>query len=231
MSRSSPTRAIEAQRERPQPFARPLVTMRRLVGVPRFRLALVAGAAGIDRPIRWAHSTELPDPRPYLRGQELVLTVGATLRTAAECAAFVEAVAERDCGGVGLGVGNVHPAAPRALVEACDRLGVPLVEVPVDVPFLDLTEYLAELLASARSETARRSYRREADLVRAVADLGLDGLVAAVARELGRAVVALDGGRSIAASAGDPDDVRRAALLAAALGASAAGSRGHVAGE
>ncbi len=231
MSGSSPTRAVEAPSERPQRHARPLVTVRRLLAVPRFGLALVGGAAGIDRPIRWAHSTELPDPRPYLRGQELVLTVGAALRTEPACRAFVEAVAERDCGGIGLGVGNVHPAAPAALVEACDRLGLPLVEVPVEVPFLDLTEYLAELLAVHRSESARRSYRREADLVRTVADHGLDGLVSAVARELGCAVVALDGDRSIAAAAGDPAGIRRAALLAAAFGGGPPGARGHAAGE
>lgn len=61
----------------------PRVTVRQLLAVPRFRLRLVAGEAGLDRPVRWAHSTELLDPGPYLRGHELVLTAARRCGTRA----------------------------------------------------------------------------------------------------------------------------------------------------
>lgn len=41
-------------------------------GAPR----LVAGAAGLDRPVRWVHVAEVPDIATLLGGGELVLTTG-----------------------------------------------------------------------------------------------------------------------------------------------------------
>src|SRR5207247_312367 len=39
-------------------------------------LALVAGGEGLDNGIRWVHVSELQDPTPFLKGGELLLTVG-----------------------------------------------------------------------------------------------------------------------------------------------------------
>ncbi|TDD80089.1 PucR family transcriptional regulator [Actinomadura darangshiensis] len=130
----------------------PRVTVRQLLEVPRFRLRLVAGAEGLDRPIRWAHSTELLDPGPYLRGHEIVLTVGASLEGAGACAAFADSVKAGRGGAIGYGVGDVTDATPGELLRACDRLGLPLLEVPAEVPFIGFTEWFAERLASTRAE-------------------------------------------------------------------------------
>jgi Purine catabolism regulatory protein-like family/PucR C-terminal helix-turn-helix domain len=128
------------------------LTVRQLLEVPQFRLRLVAGAAGLDRPVRWAHSTELLDPGPYLRGNEVVLTVGAALSDPGRCADFARSVSSSRASAIGYGVGDVTAEAPRALREACDRLGLPLLEVPPEVPFLSFTEWLADRLATTREE-------------------------------------------------------------------------------
>lgn len=134
----------------------PRLTVRHLLEVPRFRLRLVAGSAGLDRPIRSAHSTELLDPAPYLRGQEFVLTVGAALRDADACAAFAASVKAGRAGAIAYGVGDVTEAVPDALRRHCERLGLPLVEVPAGVPFLGFSEWFAERLASTREEWDER---------------------------------------------------------------------------
>src|SRR4051812_16815272 len=108
----------------------PRLTVRQLLEVPRFRLRLVAGSAGLDRPIRSAHSTELLDPAPYLHGHEVVLTAGASLRDADACAAFAASVKAGRAGAIAYGVGDVTDTVPDALRRHCDRLGLPLVEVP-----------------------------------------------------------------------------------------------------
>lgn len=132
------------------------LTVRQLLEVPRFRLRLVAGEDGLDRPIRWAHSTELLDPGPYLRGHEVVLTVGASLRDAESCASFAGSVKASRGSAIGYGIGDVTAAAPDELREVCDRLGLPLMEVPPEVPFLSFTEWFAERLASTRDERHER---------------------------------------------------------------------------
>jgi hypothetical protein len=141
-------------------------TVRQLLAVPRFRLRLVAGEAGLDRPLRWAHSTELLDPAPHLRGQEIVLTAGASLRDPGACAAFAESVKSGRANAIGYGVGDVTGEVPDALRDACERLGLPLREVPPEVPFLGFTEWFAERLASTRD--VRREWEETGRLLRMV---------------------------------------------------------------
>lgn len=126
------------------------LTVRELLTVRSFQLRLVAGAAGLDLPVRWAHSTELLDPGPYLRGQEIVLTVGASLTDEGRCAAFARSVHASGGSAIGYGTGDVTEEVPAELGEACDRLALPLFAVPPEVPFVSFTEWLAERLAAAR---------------------------------------------------------------------------------
>ena len=43
------------------------------------RPRVVAGAKGLQRPVRWVHVAEVPDIAPLLRGGELILTTGIAL--------------------------------------------------------------------------------------------------------------------------------------------------------
>ena len=55
------------------------LTLRGLLTLPSIRHGLpkvYGDSHALDRPIRWAHVIELPDPRRLLRGSELVLTTG-----------------------------------------------------------------------------------------------------------------------------------------------------------
>jgi purine catabolism regulator len=42
-------------------------------------LELASGHESANASVRWVHSTELPDPTPWLRGGELLLTTGVQL--------------------------------------------------------------------------------------------------------------------------------------------------------
>ena len=55
-------------------------TVADLLAIDELRLGLVAGADGLDRPIRWAHVSELKDPTRFLRGGEVLLTTGRGIR-------------------------------------------------------------------------------------------------------------------------------------------------------
>ena len=76
-------------------------------------------------------ASELADPRPYLDGGELLLSVGMWLDPAVGAAALNEQAAASVWGlvevgvvGFGFGVGVQHADVPSALVTAADSVGL-----------------------------------------------------------------------------------------------------------
>jgi len=148
------------------PYSRPDLwagsTLGELLATPSLRLTLRSGTADAHaRPVRWAHTTELLDPSPYLRGGELVCTVGATLRTAASCRTFAAALASIGAAGICFGAGDIHEQVPQALLDACHLHDLPVLELPRGAPFLALSEYLA----GRRSAAEAAEHVREQDLL------------------------------------------------------------------
>src|SRR5690348_5548688 len=101
---------------------------------------VIAGAGGLDRPVRWVHISEITDPTPWLSGGELLLTTGLGV-VSGDGTGYVERLAAHGLAGVGVGtgVGGVE-VVPQEMAEAAERLGFPLFEVPYEVPFIALTE-------------------------------------------------------------------------------------------
>ena len=129
-----------------------------LVDVAELGLRLIVGSEwALPRVVSWAHATEMTDPRPHLRGSELVCTVGSALLNAASCARLVEAVHASGSAGICLGIGEVHTQIPRALIRECRRLSVPLVEMAHGVPFLAINDVLADARVRAQSGSSRRN--------------------------------------------------------------------------
>ncbi len=131
-------------------------TLRDLLATPTLRLRVaVAQEDGLDHRVRWAQATELPDPSPYLRGGELVCSVGTTLTTPQRCADFVRVLAAAGVAGLCFGLGDVHEEVPTALREACERYGVPLLLAPLGAPFSAISEYLAGRRLEAETAATR----------------------------------------------------------------------------
>jgi purine catabolism regulator len=141
-----------------------MLTVADIVHTETLRLTLRGGAAGSDRPVRWVHISELPDPTPWLRGGELLLTTGPPLHSGP--AAYVERLADAGLTGIGLGLGLGYDEAPAEAVAAADRLGFPLFTIPYEVPFIAITEAVFTRLSDAR--VAEAVQRLAGDLVEAV---------------------------------------------------------------
>src|ERR1700750_3503535 len=96
---------------------------------------VVAGEAGLDRPVRWVHISELADPTPWLSGGELLLTTGLPLGDDDQQRAYVGRLVERGLTGLGFGAGFTHDHVPAALAEAAGGHDFPLFAVPDQPPF------------------------------------------------------------------------------------------------
>lgn len=162
------------------------VSIRDLLSVRALGLRLRAAPERVDAPVRWAHSTELIDPGPYLSGQELVLTVGTALQDDERCQDFVDHLLAAGATAVGYGVGDVTDEIPAALLVACRERGLPLLEVPPGVPFQAITELLADRRAEARTARGRRVQRLVSRLLDAIAlDRPMDELTQVIQDEVG----------------------------------------------
>jgi purine catabolism regulator len=164
-------------------------TVRDVLGVRGLALRLLAGGDGVDRPIRWVHATELADPAPFLEGGEMILTTGMRLGKAApSLKAFADRLVAADVVALGFGTGEglSHQVVPKALITACDKAGLPLLEVPEGTPFIQVTKVVSDLIAAEEREQLARSLEAQRALTRAA--LGQDraaGVVARLAREIG----------------------------------------------
>lgn len=163
------------------------ITVRDLLAVPALGLRLLAAPDRIDTVVRWAHPTELLDPRGYLSGGELVLTVGTSLAgDGIRCRNLVERLVDARVSALGYGVGDVTDGVPPGLVEACREHDLPLLSVPAGVPFQSITELLADRRAEARAAGERRVQQLSTRLLDAMAaDRSLEQLLQIVAAELG----------------------------------------------
>jgi purine catabolism regulator len=180
-----------------------MLTVASLVADCGLDLAVAADAE--RRPVRWVHISELEDPTTWLSGGELLLTTGIQLGGADEQRRFVELLSESGSAGIGLGTGFEHSELPPAMIEEADVRGLPLFEVPYEMPFIAITERAAALLVNEQYGLLERVGSMQHGLERLVIEgRGLEEILAPIAAAIGGAAIAHEGsGREIARF---PDD-------------------------
>ena len=166
-------------------------------------LRLATGVEGADVPVRWVHSTELPDPTPWLSGGELLLTTGFKLTGAQVQREFVRRLADHNLAGLGFGTGFDHKVVPKPILDEGRKLGFPVFEVPYELPFIALTEKAFAHLVNEQYEVLQRGISTHKRLERLVLEeRGLESVVRALAAAIGGAVVVLSGrGETLASGA------------------------------
>lgn len=129
--------------------------------------------------LRWVEPSELEDPTPYLLDGEFLLTAGLPFvgdaggaDDAAGDGAGVDAYVRRlvQAGVVALGFGlePYFSAVPEAVVEACARQNLTLVQVPSTVPFAAIGLEFSRLLESDNAKLFRHLADTNRQLMRAV---------------------------------------------------------------
>ncbi|MGC7099100.1 PucR family transcriptional regulator ligand-binding domain-containing protein [Amycolatopsis lurida] len=159
-------------------------------------LRVLAGSVGLDRVIGWVHPTELVDPTAFLDGGELLLTTGLAFEPAAgdspvasvsheSYVSYVDRLVAAGVAGIGFGSGVIHDRVPPGLVAAAEAAGLPLLEVPHEVPFIAITKAVSAAVAADEYATVVRTGRGQQELTRAAVGRGGP---AAVVRRLARLV-------------------------------------------
>jgi hypothetical protein len=173
-----------------------------------------------DPEVRDVVTTDLLDPTRYLSGGELVLTGLAwwRARQPRRTEQFVAALVRAGVAALAAGEAE-HGMVPEDVVEACERVGLPLLRVPVAVSFATVTERATRHLSRYRSGDLVAVLSRHRALVAGAAagptadSSGLAGILELVARDLALPCWVLSPtGRLVAGGAPRPDEAERRLL-------------------
>ena len=129
------------------------LTVGDLIAMDQLGCAAVAGVAGLDRRIVWAHTSEL-DPWDWLGADELLMTAGLCVPPdePAQCT-FVERLHEKGLAGVIIGDDATAPPLTAAMLAVADRLGFPILRCSHTTPFAAIGRTVA--LASQSVQVSR----------------------------------------------------------------------------
>ncbi|MFM9369949.1 PucR family transcriptional regulator [Streptomyces sp. Da 82-17] len=128
-----------------------------LAAMEQFDCQVLAGAAGLGRPVVWAHSCELEDPWRWLGADELLMTVGICVpRGARAQRRLVAGLHAAELAGIAIGDDLKAPPLTRALLDTADELGFPVLLVGHTTPFAAIGRTVA---MASQSEQVRRLVR------------------------------------------------------------------------
>jgi purine catabolism regulator len=130
-----------------------------------------------EREVLWVHSSDLPDPSPFLERGVVLLTTGTQfgpdLADDDEAwSAYVQRLVAAGVAALGFGTEVARSGVPLPLARACSGEGLPLFEVPFQTPFIAVARANVEAVA-ARDE-AQRTWALDAHRALARAALGPD---------------------------------------------------------
>ncbi|MFW6720104.1 PucR family transcriptional regulator ligand-binding domain-containing protein [Streptomyces sp. MAR4 CNY-716] len=157
-------------------------TLASLVRHPTLKLSVLTGADDLAVAVRWAQTSELIDPVPYLEGGELILTTALKLdvEDADAMRRYMRRLVDAGVVGVGFGVGVNYETAPEALLAAAREARLPLLEVPRKTPFIAISKVVSAAIAADQYRALTRGFEAQRDLTRAA--LGAEGPATVVSR-------------------------------------------------
>jgi purine catabolism regulator len=179
-----------------QPDAPPgaVVTVRAALALSPVRRGhpeVVAGASGLERPIRWVASGDVAWIARDLKGGELLLTSGLGIgRRPAEQRRYVDALAERGVAALAIELGGVIEEPPPALVARAEERRLPVIALRREVPFVEITEAIHGEIVNRQYALLRRGeeiHRRFTELV--LEGQGIPEVMAALAAMISDPVV------------------------------------------
>ncbi|MER6540517.1 PucR family transcriptional regulator [Streptomyces sp. 900105755] len=191
-------------------------TLASLVHHSALKLTVRAGEDRLDVPVRWAHASELADPVPYMEGGELLLITA--LKLDAEDPEAMRKYVKRLVGagvvGLGFAVGVNYDGIPKALVDAAEHEGLPLLEVPRRTPFLAISKAVSAAIAADQYRAVTAGFAAQRELTRQALNAGPEGLLTALAAQVDGWAALYDASGAVVATAPEWAG-RRAARLTA----------------
>lgn len=138
-----------------------MFTLSKLLQFPIFAQAkVVAGEKGLDNSIEWSHIIDVPDVVEMVgEGRQLILTTGQGLPQAPQAQSqFIADLAAAGLSGIIISVGGKFlQEIPQPFISAADKLGFPVITIPRDLRFVDITRLIHEKIISRQYALLKES--------------------------------------------------------------------------
>lgn len=172
---------------------------------------VLAGKRALGRVIKYVDTMEVPvsDMRPWLRANELLVTTAYVIKDDTRALkSLVEALVEVGAAGLMLKSARFIGTIPSSVIDAADAMGLPVVEVPKEVPLIDITHSILKEILDRQSRFLEYSNEvRHALTIVELEGTGLDSLASSVARLVGNDVAITDSWFNVLAWSSSESDV------------------------
>ncbi|MFG2345821.1 PucR family transcriptional regulator [Streptomyces phaeochromogenes] len=178
-------------------------TLASLVHHSALKLTVRAGGERLDTPVRWVHASELTDPVPYMEGGELLLITALKLdaEDADAMRRYVKRLVGAGVAGLGFAVGVHYDETPKALVDAAEGEGLPLLEVPRRTPFLAISKAVSAAIAADQYRAVTAGFAAQRELTKQALSDGPEGLLTALASQVDGWAALYDASGAVVATA------------------------------
>lgn len=155
---------------------------------------VVAGHGGLQRRVTWVHVVDLPQPGPWIGRDQILLSTGyAWPDTNSELIDLIRELDSRGVAAICLAVPYFHDHFPVAAKSEADRVGLPLIEVPWELPFAEISEHVNRAIVNEQQQHREHADALHRSLTRSsVAAESLDDIIQEFARLIGHPVVLED---------------------------------------
>jgi purine catabolism regulator len=149
---------------------------------------VLAGQAGIGRPVERLNVMTVPEILPWAKPREFMLTTGYPLpRSAEQLAGLVRSFADRDLAAFGIKFGVHLSELPAEMLRAADDVQLPVIRIPDDVAFDDILSVVLSEIVNRQAMAISRAQQIHDSLLNIV--LG-GGALADIVAKLGELVTA-----------------------------------------
>lgn len=155
---------------------------------------VVAGEQNLDHVIRWTHIIDHPDIVPWVQEDYLLLTTAFSLMLNPDSQNdLIPHLVEKKLAGMMVNVGRYMGEIPSNMVSIAKRLKFPLISLPWEINFTDVTHAIHERIINEQYEISEQVFHIHEVLTQIVIEGGgLDTLVSQLANLLHRSITLED---------------------------------------
>ncbi len=178
---------------------------------------LTGGKGGVERVIRWTHIVDNPELIPWVREGDLLMTTAFAIKdNPDQQVELINNLVNKKLAGILIAVGRYVQEIPIRMVAEADRYDFPVIALPWDVPFVEVTHAIHEWILKEQIAVTEQSFHIHKVLTQLVIDGGdLQMLAESLAHLLQRSVAIEDVGlRLLAHSTLEPSDTLRQRSIA-----------------
>lgn len=146
--------------------------VREALELPCFSGAVViAGHEGLDRVVRHVTVVDTPGPYKWIRGDELLLTAAYFLKNEPEAQlSMIPELAPLGVAAIAMKLGRYVDYMPPAMIDHADRYGLPLIELPYEVAWIDIINPVMAEILNRQASILKESKQSHEMLMKLVLD-------------------------------------------------------------